>query len=144
MASKALVLIVARELAANLATPILLIDAEGTLVYYNDAAEQFFGRSFGEVGEISVLEFASMLDLRDHDGAELHRRDTPTAATFNEHKPAHAQVRARSFDGEDHEVNITSLPLFGSMMGLPVDSTRPGTVTFPRRASTSIWTSTGA
>ncbi len=114
MSPKALALIVARELAANLATPIFLIDAGGTLVFYNDAAEQFFGRSFGEVGEISVLEFAALLDLRAHDGAELARRDTPTAVTFNELEPAHAQLRARSLDGEDHEIQVTSLPLFGS------------------------------
>ncbi|HUW04234.1 MAG TPA: PAS domain-containing protein [Acidimicrobiales bacterium] len=114
MSPKALVLIVARELAANLATPIFLIDAGGTLVYFNDAAEQFFGRSFGEVGEISVLEFGAMLDLRAHDGSELARRDTPTAATFNDHQPAHDQVRVRSLDGDDHEIHVTSLPLFGS------------------------------
>ena len=114
MSPKALVLIVARELAANLATPIFLIDAGGTLVYFNDAAEQFFGRSFGEVGEMNVLEFAALLDLRANDGTELARRDTPTAATFNDHRPAHDQVRVRSLDGEDHQVQVTSLPLFGS------------------------------
>ena len=36
---KSLPLILARELAANLSTAMFLLDATGTLVYFNDAAE---------------------------------------------------------------------------------------------------------
>ena len=35
---KSLPLILARELASNLATPMFLLDADGILVYFNDAA----------------------------------------------------------------------------------------------------------
>ena len=48
--ARSLPLILARELAANLSTPMFLIDAEGTLAYCNDAAELMLGRSFGELG----------------------------------------------------------------------------------------------
>ena len=42
---RSLPLILSRELAANLSTPMFLIDAEGTLVYCNEAAELMLGRS---------------------------------------------------------------------------------------------------
>ena len=40
---RSLPLILARELAANLATPMFLIDADGQLAYCNDAAELMLG-----------------------------------------------------------------------------------------------------
>ena len=43
---KHLVLILAREFASNLATPTLIADAEGTVVYFNEAAEEVVGSSF--------------------------------------------------------------------------------------------------
>ena len=46
--AKSLPLILARELAANLATPMFLIDENGNLVFYNDAAELLIGKPFSE------------------------------------------------------------------------------------------------
>ena len=72
-ASKSLPLILARELAANLATPMFLIDGRGMLVYYNDAAALLLGKSFAEVGEITANEFGERLDMATPD----RRTDTP-------------------------------------------------------------------
>ena len=58
---KPLPLILARELASNLATPMFLIDARGVLVFYNDAAAQLIGKAFGEMGEIPAEEFGAVL-----------------------------------------------------------------------------------
>ena len=62
-ASRSLPLILARELATNLSTPMFLLDAAGTLVFFNEAAERLIGRSFAEMGEIPGLEFGDLLDL---------------------------------------------------------------------------------
>ena len=56
-------LILARELAANLATPMFLIDAGGMLVYFNEAAELLLGKSYAEIGSITVYDFGAMLEL---------------------------------------------------------------------------------
>ena len=58
---KSLVLILAREFASNLATPIYIADADERLVYFNEPAERIAGRSFAETGEIPVREFTDML-----------------------------------------------------------------------------------
>jgi hypothetical protein len=62
-APKDLLLIIARELASNLATPMFLIDATGTLVFYNDAAEQLIGKPFAQLGPIDALEFGAVLEM---------------------------------------------------------------------------------
>jgi len=53
---KHLVLILAREFASNLATPTMITDERGYLVFFNEAAEEVFGRSYAEVGEMPYDE----------------------------------------------------------------------------------------
>ena len=118
---RALALIVARELAANLATPMFLIDAAGDLVFYNDAAESILGKPFGEMGTISALKWGEMLRLQNHDGSPLRRRDSPPGIAFMERRPAHAILRATTFDGSERCVEVTAYPLFakaGEMHGV--------------------------
>ena len=110
---RSLPLILARELAANLATPMFLIDAEGRLAYCNDAAELMLGRTFGELGALSAGDFGGMLDLHHVDGTPLRRRDTPPGRAFLEREPAHQQLLATALDGRVREFEVTAYPLFG-------------------------------
>ena len=109
---KALALIVARELAANLATPMFLIDAAGDLVFYNDAAEQIIGKPFAELGTISAIEWGEMLKMTTVDGEPLRRRDSPPGIAFMQRRPAHSVLRATAFDGTEHTLEVTAYPLF--------------------------------
>ena len=68
---KSLPLILARELASNLATPMFLIDAGGMLVFYNDAAALLLGKPFAELGEIPSGEFGAALELATPDGEPI-------------------------------------------------------------------------
>jgi PAS domain-containing protein len=113
-AAKSLPLILARELASNLATPMFLMDAAGTLVYYNEAADQLIGRPFAELGEVPALEFGEVLRLRESDGSPLRRRDTPTGVAFSGQRPAHRALRATGYDGVERAVEVTAFPLFGT------------------------------
>jgi PAS domain-containing protein len=113
-APKSLPLILARELAQNLATPLFLIDAAGTLVFYNEAAELLIGRPFSEVGEMPALDFGEELELSDESGEPLRRRDTPAGIAFFERRPAHRLVTATAYDGVRRQVEATAYPLFGA------------------------------
>jgi PAS domain-containing protein len=106
-------LILARELAANLATPMFLIDAEGTLVFFNEAAELMLGRSYGEVGAITALEFGTMLDTAYLDGTPMRRRDSPAGVAFYSRKPCHRTLLATTLDGTRDQFEVTAYPLFG-------------------------------
>jgi PAS domain-containing protein len=110
---RSLPLILARELAANLATPMFLIDGEGTLVYCNEAAELMLGKSYAEIGVITAGEFGAMLELANFDGTPLRRRDSPAGIAFIERQPAHRTLLATTFDGTRRKFEVTAYPLFG-------------------------------
>jgi len=112
--SKTLPLILARELAANLATPMFLLDAGGMLVFYNDAAASLLGRPFSEVGEIPSGEFGAALQLATPDGDAIRRRDTPSGVAYFEQRPAHQTVVATAYDGVRRTYEATAYPLLGS------------------------------
>jgi hypothetical protein len=67
--SKAIQLILARQLASCIATPVLLVDAQNALIYYNEPAELIFNKRFDETGEMPAAEwtarFAALDENRD-------------------------------------------------------------------------------
>jgi hypothetical protein len=112
--SKPLPLILARELASNLATPMFLLDMRGMLVYYNDAAAILIGKPFAELGEIPAGEFGAVLALTTLSGEPVRRRDTPAGVAFFEQRPSHKTLLATSYDGVRRRVEATAYPLFGA------------------------------
>ncbi|MFO7592088.1 MAG: PAS domain-containing protein [Acidimicrobiia bacterium] len=111
--ARSLPLILARELASNLATPMFLLDAGMDLVYFNEAAEALIGKPFAELGEVSGEEFGSLLALAEADGSPLRRRDSPAGVAFFERKPAHRTLQATGLDGVRRHLDATAYPLFG-------------------------------
>ncbi len=111
---KSLPLILARELAANLATPMFLMDPGGMLVFYNDAAALLLGKPFAELGEIPSGDFGASLQLSTTSGERLLRRDTPSGIAYFEHRPSHQTVMATSYDGVRRTYEATAYPLLGA------------------------------
>jgi PAS domain-containing protein len=107
------VLILAREFASNLATPIYIADADDYLVYFNEPAEQIAGRSFAETGEIPVREFVEMLAPQAMNGQPLRREEQPAGIAFTERRPAHGSLCITGLDGVRREIATTAFPLFG-------------------------------
>lgn len=106
-------LILARELAANLATPMFLIDAGGILVFCNEAAELLLGKRYSDIGGITALEFGAMLELGNVDGSPMRRRDSPAGVAFYDREPAHRTLLATTLDGSRQPFEVTAYPLFG-------------------------------
>ena len=111
--ARSLPLILARELAANLSTPMFLLDAGGTLAYCNDAAELMLGRTFGELGVATAPELGTLLQLTGLDGEPLRRRDSPPGRAFLQREPAHQRLLMTALDGSPRDVEVTAYPLFG-------------------------------
>lgn len=110
---KSLVLILARELAEHLATPIYIADADGDLVFFNEPAEQIASSRFGERGETAIADWVSVLEPWTLDGKPLTREEMPGGIAFTERRPAHGTMRITGLDGEERTVETTALPLFG-------------------------------
>jgi PAS domain-containing protein len=111
---RSLPLILARELASNLATPMFLMDPGGMLVFYNDAASTLLGKPFAELGEIPSGDFGAALQLANLNGDTLRRRDSPSGRAFFERKPAHMPLMVTTYDGVRREFEVTAYPLFGA------------------------------
>jgi PAS domain-containing protein len=109
---KHLVLILAREFASNLATPTLIADDRGHLVFYNDAAAEVVGRTFAETGEVPLDEWTANFAPRTSDSEPLGPDRRPTRIAFDQRRPAHERLRITSLDGVDREVAVTAFPLF--------------------------------
>jgi PAS domain-containing protein len=109
---KHLLLILARELASNIATPTLIADAEGTLVFYNEAAEGVVGRPFAEAGEMPIDEWARSFEPRTATGEPLPAERRPTRIALDERRPAHETLRITSADGVERHVAVSAFPLF--------------------------------
>lgn len=110
---KHLVLILAREFAANLATPTAITDERGCLVYFNEAAEEVFGKAYSELGEIPYDEWTSRFAPRDVESDEpLPLDDRPTGIALRDRRSTHERVRVTSLDGVAREIAVTAFPLF--------------------------------
>lgn len=110
---KSLILILAREFASTLATPIYIADSEETLVYFNEPAEKIAGRSFAEIGEIPVRDWVQNLSAETLEGESLAREEMPGGIAFAERRPAHRMMRITGLDGRQRELASTAIPLFG-------------------------------
>jgi len=109
---KQLLLILAREFTSNLSTPSLIADAEGMLVFYNEAAEGVVGKRFSETGELPLEEWLVPFGPRATDSTPLPPERRPTHIALVERRPAHERYLITSADGVDREVEVTAFPLY--------------------------------
>jgi PAS domain S-box-containing protein len=108
---KPLVLILARDLATRLASPMFVVDAEGTLVFFNEAAEMVLGQTFADAGEMKAEEWATAFEPADEEGRELTLRELPLGVALFHGRPAHRTFRIRGADGVVRGLAATGLPL---------------------------------
>jgi PAS domain-containing protein len=109
---KQLILILAREFASNLATPTLITDHLGRLIYFNEAAEGILGRSFAEMGEQSGEGWTQMFAPRTLDDVPLRPEETPGGRALRSQRPVHEEFRITGLDGVDRDISATVFPLF--------------------------------
>lgn len=104
-------LILARQLASGLAVPVLLVDARGDTLFFNEPAEPIFGRRFDEMDELTFERRTEVLRPRDEKGVPLPIEDLPGMVAMRERQPTHAVFYIQSYDGERRPVEATAIPL---------------------------------
>jgi PAS domain-containing protein len=109
--TKHLVLILARELAANVATPMLLVDPDQVLVFFNEAAEQLLGETFAGTGETSVVSWGRRHAPERLDGTPYPLAEFPLSTALLSKRPAHDSFRFVGADGVKREVTAAAYPL---------------------------------
>jgi PAS domain-containing protein len=111
---KSLPLILARELAANTATPFMVVDPVGTMIYYNEAAERILGQSFATSGELQADKWRGAISPKNPDGSAIEYEKLPLVIALTDRQPRHGSLLITGFDGVQRQIEVTCFPLMAS------------------------------
>jgi len=104
-------LILARNLLSSISTPAFLVDAEGVLVFFNDAAGALLGRRFEESGKMPPEEWGRAFGPYGEGGEHIPFEQLPLTIALREGRPSHAAFQIHSSHGDQHDIEVSALPL---------------------------------
>jgi PAS domain-containing protein len=107
-----LVLILARDFASRLATAVFLVDSQGGLIYYNEAAERVLGRPYVEGTSMDAAEWSTAFQPMEEDGTKLPWEGTPLGVAIVRGEPDHRHLWIEGSDGVRRAIEATAFPLF--------------------------------
>jgi hypothetical protein len=111
---KPIELILARNLMTSITTPAFLVDVEGTIVFYNEAAGLMLGKRYEEAGQLRAADWAEMFGPYDSDGSPIPFDHLPITASLMRGRPAHGTFSVKA-GGEDLTmIELSALPLVGN------------------------------
>jgi PAS domain-containing protein len=113
MSQKEVELILTRQLASYLTLPIFIVDAAGTLVFYNEPAENVLGTRFEETGEMAPAEWVSTWLPTDEKGKPLAPESLPLMVALAERRLSHGQFWVRGNDNVRRLITNVAFPLTG-------------------------------
>lgn len=93
--------------------PVVLVDADGVLVYFNPATERMFGYDGGEYQEIPIAALQALGDPRDVDDNPLPVERMPLSVALHERRPQQATLIVHDAEGRPHRIVTTAIPLDG-------------------------------
>ena len=103
-------LILARNLMSVLETPSFLVDNEGQMVFFNDAAGDLLGKRFEEIGRLTREEWNAIGPV-DGSGEPVESEKMPLAVALREGRPAHGRFHIRTDSDTIVEVETSAVPL---------------------------------
>jgi PAS domain-containing protein len=110
-AQKPLELILARNLLTSISTPAFLVDEGGSLLFYNEAAGALLGIPFEEAGRMEAHEWGTRFGPFGSDGKRIPFEELPLTIALREGRPSHASFRIRSAQGDEHDIEVSALPI---------------------------------
>ena len=105
-------LILARNLISIITLAAFLVDVEGHIVFYNDAAAEVIGARFEETGKLAREQWNAEFGPLDERDRPLASDRLPLAIALREGRPAYGRYRIRADRGLI-EVEAGALPLVG-------------------------------
>jgi PAS domain-containing protein len=106
-------IILMRELAGHLATPIFVVDTAGDLLFYNDPAERLLGSRFDETGMMPFAEWSTVFTPTDEHGVPIPPDELPLAIAAQQRRPAQGGMWILGLDGVRRELTVTAIPIQG-------------------------------
>ena len=107
-------LILVRQLAANLATPMFIVNVRGALLFYNEPAERLLGRTYEENDEMPIEEWSVQFRPTSEDGRTIPAEELPLALALREGRPAYlSPILLTGQDRVQRRVSSTAFPVVG-------------------------------
>jgi PAS domain-containing protein len=105
-------LILARNLVSIISIPAILVDVEGRIVYFNEAAAEVVGTRFDETATLTADDWNPDLGPFDETGRPIPYEELPLTIAVRESRPAFESFWIRTDRGLI-EVEAGALPLVG-------------------------------
>lgn len=113
MAQKPIELILLKDLVSQLGFPVTMVDAKGTVVYFNEPAERLYGRRYDDTGELPMADLGQLNAPLDENGEPLPVEQLPIMVALRERRPRQGRLVIHDAEGKAHHINSTSIPLDG-------------------------------
>lgn len=109
-AQQPLDLILARNLMSVLEVPSFLVDAEGVMVFFNEAAGEMLGKRFEETGRLERSQWNEIGPV-DANGDPVDAEGMPLRIALREGRPAHGRFHICTDERSIVEVETSAFPL---------------------------------
>jgi hypothetical protein len=107
-------LILVRQLAASLATPMFIVNARGALLFYNEPAERLLGRTYEENDEMPLEEWSVQFRPTREDGRTIPAEELPLVVALSEGVPAYlSPMLLTGQDKVQRKISSAAFPLVG-------------------------------
>ena len=93
--------------------PICIVDAEGTLVFYNEHAEAILNQRFDETGDMKAAEWTAVFAVDDMERNSIAIEDWPLVQSYKNRRAMSQVVWLRCRDNAWRNVSWTSFPIIG-------------------------------
>lgn len=113
MTQREIEIILARNLAEHLATPVFIVDPSGDLLFYNEPAEAVLGVQYDETGPMPADRWTTIFHPVDNTGKPLPPEELPLMIALKTFLPAHKSFWIKGLDGALREIEVTAFPLIG-------------------------------
>ena len=110
-AQRPLELILARNLLSSLSTAALLVDDDGIIAFYNEAAGELLGRRFEEAGPMTAQEWGRAHGPFDDDGGSIPFGTLDLTQGLRRGRAGHSRFHIRSCDGADKCIEASAMPI---------------------------------
>jgi PAS domain-containing protein len=118
MSQPGIEIVLMRQLASYLAVPILIVDRNRDLLFFNEPAEPILGRRFDETGQVQREEWASSFRPSDVHGAPIPPADQPLTRATERGEPSHRRFMLTGLDGVARIIEGVAFPLATREAGL--------------------------
>jgi PAS domain-containing protein len=103
-------LILARNLMSVLETPSFMVDTDGVLIFYNEAAGALLGKRFEETGRLTREQWNEIGPV-DEEGNPIDSGDLPLTVAMREGRPSHGRFNICTDERTVVEVETSAVPL---------------------------------